>query len=388
MGEVVAGLDVVASGSGGSVGVGSGGSVVVGSGGGGGRVVFVFPGQGWHWVGVGAVLLGESGVFFESMVECGRALSGFVDWDLLEVVRGGGGGLWGRVDVVQPVCWAVMVSLARLWMSVGVVPDGVVGHSQGEVAAAVVAGVLSVVEGARVVAVRSRLIGEVLVGGGGMVSVGLGVGVVEERLVRWGGRLCVAAVNGPLLTVVSGDVGAVEGFVGECEREGVWVRRVAVDYASHSGLVEVLEERLVGLLGGLCPGRGWVPFYSSVVGGVVDGGVLDGGYWYRNLRERVLFSEVVEGLVGEGFSGFVECSGHPVLVGGVWDVVGGVEGLRPVVVGSLVRGDGGWGRFLRSVGEAFVGGVGVDWGVVFAGSGARRVDLPTYPFQRRHYWAP
>ncbi|WP_431914430.1 acyltransferase domain-containing protein, partial [Micromonospora carbonacea] len=170
--EVVAGLGAVASGAvtSGSVVVGSVASGVVA---GGGRVVFVFPGQGWQWVGMGAALLDESEVFAESMVECGRALSGFVDWDLLEVVRGGArDGSFARVDVVQPVSWAVMVSLARLWMSVGVMPDAVVGHSQGEVAAAVVAGVLSVADGARVVAVRSRVIGEVLAGGGAMVSVG------------------------------------------------------------------------------------------------------------------------------------------------------------------------------------------------------------------------
>ncbi|WUI10509.1 SDR family NAD(P)-dependent oxidoreductase [Micromonospora sp. NBC_00421] len=411
--EVVAGLDVVASGvavagvvsgisGAGSSGSVSGsvsglveGSVVVGSVGsgvavGGGRVVFVFPGQGWQWVGMGAVLLDESEVFAGSMVECGRALAGFVDWDLLEVVRGGaGGGLWGRVDVVQPVSWAVMVSLARLWVSVGVVPDAVVGHSQGEVAAAVVAGVLSVVDGARVVALRSRVIGGVLVGGGAMVSVALAVAAVEGRLVGWHGRLGVAAVNGPSLTVVSGDVEAAEGFIADCERDGVWVRRVAVDYASHSAHVEAVEGELSRLLDGLSPQQGSVPFYSSLVGGLVDGHALDGGYWYRNLRERVLFADAVGRLVADGFSGFVECSGHPVLAGGVLESAAVVDaGVRPVVVGSLRRDDGGWGRFLTSVGEAFVGGMDVDWGGVFAGTNARLVDLPTYPFQRRHYWAP
>ncbi|WP_442930842.1 SDR family NAD(P)-dependent oxidoreductase [Micromonospora sp. NBC_00421] len=398
VGEVVAGLDEVASGSvvAGSVVERPGsGSVVVGSVGsgvavGGGRVVFVFPGQGWQWVGMGAVLLDESEVFAGSMVECGRALAGFVDWDLLEVVRGGaGGGLWGRVDVVQPVSWAVMVSLARLWVSVGVVPDAVVGHSQGEVAAAVVAGVLSVVDGARVVALRSRVIGGVLVGGGAMVSVALAVAAVEGRLVGWHGRLGVAAVNGPSLTVVSGDVEAAEGFIADCERDGVWVRRVAVDYASHSAHVEAVEGELSRLLDGLSPQQGSVPFYSSLVGGLVDGHALDGGYWYRNLRERVLFADAVGRLVADGFSGFVECSGHPVLAGGVLESAAVVDaGVRPVVVGSLRRDDGGWGRFLTSVGEAFVGGMDVDWGGVFAGTNARLVDLPTYPFQRRHYWAP
>ncbi|ROO52181.1 tylactone synthase [Micromonospora sp. Llam0] len=378
------GLAAVASGD-----VGVGGVVFRGSGGlSGGGVVFVFPGQGAQWVGMGARLMDESPVFAESMVECAGVLSEFVDWDLLEVVRGGGVDLFGRVDVVQPVSWAVMVSLARLWRSVGVVPSAVVGHSQGEIAAAVVAGVLSLSDGARVVALRSRVIGRVLAGPGAMASVALPVAEVESRLVGFGGGLGVAAVNGPSGTVVSGDVGAVVDFVAWCEGEGVRARRIPVDYASHSVRVEVVEAELRGVLAGVVPRRAEVPFYSTVEAGVVDGAGLDGGYWYRNLRQRVLFGETVECLVGDGFTGFVECSAHPVLVSGVQEVVelvgGGVGG---VVVGSLRRDDGGLDRFLVSVAEAFVGGVDVDWGAVFVGVGGRVVDLPTYPFQRRHYWA-
>ncbi|RBM09909.1 acyltransferase domain-containing protein, partial [Streptomyces sp. PT12] len=145
------------------------------------------PGQGWQWVGMGRELAGEFSVFADSLAECGEALGPWVGWDLYEAL--GEGGLLGRVDVVQPVLWAVMVSLARLWESFGVRPSAVVGHSQGEIAAAVVAGVLSVGEGARVAAVRSRVIAEGLAGRGGMVSVGLPVGEVEEWLERVGGGL-------------------------------------------------------------------------------------------------------------------------------------------------------------------------------------------------------
>ncbi|WFE23122.1 SDR family NAD(P)-dependent oxidoreductase [Solwaraspora sp. WMMD937] len=378
------GLAAVASGDFGVGGVVSGGSGGLS----GGRVVFVFPGQGAQWVGMGARLMDESSVFAESMVECAGVLSEFVDWDLVEVVRGGGVDVFGRVDVVQPVSWAVMVSLARLWRSVGVVPSAVVGHSQGEIAAAVVAGVLSLSDGARVVAERSRVIGRVLAGPGAMASVALPVAEVESRLVGFGGGLGVAAVNGPSGTVVSGDVGAVVDFVAWCEGEGVRARRIPVDYASHSVRVEAVEAELLEVLAGVVPRRGEVPFYSTVEAGVVDGVGLDGGYWYRNLRQRVLFGETVGRLVGDGFSGFVECSAHPVLVPGVEETVGVVGGGGPVVVvGSLRRDDGGLDRFLVSVAEAFVGGVDVDWGAVFAGVGGRVVDLPTYPFQRRHYWA-
>ncbi|WP_333909894.1 acyltransferase domain-containing protein, partial [Streptomyces sp. ACA25] len=365
--------------------------VVVGSGGvgSGGRRVFVFPGQGAQWVGMGARLLEESGVFAEWMGRCEEALSGFVDWSLLDVVRGSG--LLERVDVVQPVAWAVMVSLAEVWRSVGVVPDAVVGHSQGEIAAAVVAGVLSLEDGARVVALRSQVIGRELAGGGGMASVALPVEEVERRLVSWGGRVGVAAVNGPVSTVVSGDAGVVDELVGVWGAEGVRVRRVPVDYASHSVQVEGVRGELLDVLAGVRPGVGVVPFYSAVEGGVVEGGCLDAGYWFRNLRERVCFREVVECLLADGFTGFVESSAHPVLVPGIQETAEAFQSESGesgelgsvVVVGSLRRDDGGLDRFLRSAAEAFVEGVDVDWAAVFGGSGARVVDLPTYPFQHQ-----
>ncbi|MEH0474847.1 SDR family NAD(P)-dependent oxidoreductase [Streptomyces sp. B21-097] len=343
-------------------------------------VVFVFPGQGAQWVGMALGLLSESVVFAEWMGRCGEALEPFVGWSLVDVL--GDEEALGRVDVVQPVLWAVMVSLAGLWRSVGVEPVAVVGHSQGEIAAACVVGGLSLVDGARVVAGRSGVIASSLAGGGGMLSVGLPVGVVEGRL---GGGLSVAAVNGPSSVVVAGGVEALGVLEGELRGEGVRVRRVAVDYASHSVEVEGVEGELAGVLAGVSGVSSGVPFYSTVTGGVVDTGLLDGGYWFRNLRERVRFEEVTRVLLGEGRRVFVEMSPHPVL-GFVVEESMGAVGVDGVVVGSLRRGEGGLERFLRSVGEVYAGGVDVDWSAAFDARGARRTPLPTYPFQHQRYW--
>ncbi|MEU7436144.1 beta-ketoacyl synthase N-terminal-like domain-containing protein, partial [Streptomyces sioyaensis] len=277
---------------------------------------------------------------------------------------------------------------AGVWRSLGVEPDAVVGHSQGEVAAAYVAGALSLEDAVRVVVLRSRLL-RVLSGRGGMVSVSLPVGEVEELLAGVGGGLSVAALNGPSLTVVSGDVAGLERLLGVCEGRGVQARRIEVDYASHHAHVEVLEEELGGVLSGVCGVEGGVGFWSTVRGGLVSGGVLGGGYWFENVRRPVLFAPVVGELVGAGFTRFVEVSPHPVLVGGVREVLEerGVEGC---VVGSLRRGEGGWGRLVAGVGEFFVAGGGVDWGVL-TGSGSGSgvgVALPTYAFQRERYWMP
>ncbi|SDS63240.1 Acyl transferase domain-containing protein [Streptomyces sp. TLI_053] len=345
-----------------------------------GRSVLVFPGQGSQWVGMAAELLAESGVFAERMAECGRALAPYVDWSLVEAL--GSERLLARVDVVQPVLWAVMVSLAEVWRSFGVVPDAVVGHSQGEIAAAVVAGGLGLEDGARVVALRSRAI-KVLAGRGGMASLPLPVAAVRGRLSAWAGRLSVAAVNGPSSTVVSGDADAVTALVEELVGEGVRARVIEVDYASHSSHVEEIREELLSDLDGITPVSGAVPFFSTVTGGWLDTKSLDAEYWYRNLRETVEFGQATAALLGEGFRFFVESSPHAVLSVAVGESVE-AAGVDAAVLGTLRRGEGGREQVLRAVGRAWECGLGVDLSGAFPG--ARRVDLPTYSFQRTRYW--
>ncbi|MFD8116345.1 type I polyketide synthase [Streptomyces microflavus] len=345
-----------------------------------GRSVLVFPGQGSQWVGMAAELLGESEVFAGRMGECERALGPYVDWSLVEAL--GSERLLARVDVVQPVLWAVMVSLAEVWRSFGVAVDGVVGHSQGEVAAACVAGGLSLDDGARVVALRSRAVG-VLAGRGGMASVPLPVDVVRERIAAWAGRLSVAAVNGPSSTVVSGDADAIAGLLEELVGEGVRARRVEVDYASHSSHVEEIREQLLAGLKDISPRSGAVPFFSTVTGGWLDTKGLDAEYWYRNLRETVEFEQATEVLLADGFRFFVEAGPHPVLGVAVGESLESA-GVEAVVLGTLRRGEGGQEQVLRAVGRAWECGLDVDWSGVFPG--ARRVELPTYAFQRSRYW--
>ncbi|WP_432015778.1 acyltransferase domain-containing protein, partial [Streptomyces cucumeris] len=238
LGDLAGGLEALAEGR-------ETADVVRGSAGGSdGRAVFVFPGQGSQWVGMAAELLSSSPVFAGRIGECAAALAPFVDWSLTDVLRDGESEGWlEEVDVVQPVLWAVMVSLAEVWRSYGVEPAAVIGHSQGEIAAAAVAGALSLQDAAKVVALRSKAI-RALSGRGGMVSVSLDVEAVEERLAAWEGRLAVAAVNGPAMVVVSGDADALDELLTRCEADGVRARRIAVDYASHCAHVEEIEDVL------------------------------------------------------------------------------------------------------------------------------------------------
>ncbi len=352
----------------------------------GGKAVFVFPGQGAQWAGMAVGLLESSPVFAGELAACDEALAAFVDWRVEDVLRlAPGAPSLERVDVVQPVLFAVMVSLAALWRSYGVEPAAVVGHSQGEIAAAYVAGGLSLEDAARVVALRSRVVRERLAGRGGMMSISQPVSAVEERIAAYEGRVSVAAVNSPGSVVVAGEVEVLDELLAGYDRDGVWARRVPVDYASHSAYVEAIEAELAEALGPIAPKSGQIPFYSTVDGGFLDTAALDAGYWYRNLRGRVGFQPAVDALVEDGATCFVEASPHPVLTIAVQETVE-ATGAEVAVVGSLRRDEGGPERFAAALAEAHVAGLAVEWPAFYAGTGARSVPLPTYAFQRERYW--
>ncbi|MGW5354304.1 SDR family NAD(P)-dependent oxidoreductase [Streptomyces sp. NPDC004031] len=349
------------------------------------RVVFVFPGQGSQWAGMAAELLDTSPEFAASVAECEQALAPYTDWSLTGVLRQAEGapGL-ERVDVVQPALFAVMVSLARLWQHYGVSPAAVVGHSQGEIAAAHVAGALSLEDAARIVALRSLAITR-LTGSSGMASLQTDERQAAALLAPAEGRLTIATVNSPSQVVVAGETGDLDELTEECKRRGIRIRRIEVTYASHSPQVEPMREDLLAQLGGITPQRARIPFYSAVTGEPLDTTQLDAGYWFRNLREPVLFARATRALLDNGFSMFVEVTPHPVLTAAVMDTaVSADDAAEPVTVGSLRRDEGGLARFTASLAEAWVNGAELDWGRLLPGG--RSVPLPTYAFDRQRFW--
>ncbi|MEU8385289.1 SDR family NAD(P)-dependent oxidoreductase, partial [Streptosporangium sp. NPDC048865] len=232
-------------------------------------------------------------------------------------------------------------------------------------------------------ALRSRLIGERLAGSGAMASVALPVERVDEYVQGWGGRVSVAAVNGPTSVVVSGEVQAVEELVERLNGEGVRVRRIAVDYASHSAQVDLIGEELREVLAQVAPGPVRVAMISTVDGRWVEGPELGAGYWCENLRRTVGFASAIEVLLEQRHRVFVEVSPHPVLTVGIGECVDRSDATT-VIAGTLRREEGGLDRVLLSAAELFVRGVAVDWRQVLPGG--RRVDLPTYAFQHQRYW--
>ncbi|MGW2421026.1 type I polyketide synthase [Streptomyces sp. NPDC001709] len=378
--EALAGLDLVAAG-------GAAARAVRGvAAGPAGPVVFVFPGQGSQWLGMGKQLYAESEVFARAIDECARALDPWLDWSLLDLVTGAESApsLERGDAVVQPALFAMMVSLARLWRSLGVVPDAVVGHSQGEIAAACAAGALSLEDAARVVALRSRAL-TALAGLGGLNAVAAPLTWVEDRLGRWSGRLSVAAVNGPASVVIAGDLEALDEFAALAAGDGVRVRRVRIEYASHSHQVERIRDQVLAAAAGVTPRETAVEFHSTVTAGPLDTRALDASYWYDNLRSTVRFGAVVEKLMHDRGGVFVEVSPHPVLQVAMEEAADALAS-PPQVVSTLSKHDGSLGKVLASLAELHVRGVPVNWRAVFAAGRPRRTGLPTYPFQRQRYW--
>jgi acyl transferase domain-containing protein/acyl carrier protein len=353
------------------------------------RPALLFPGYGSQWPGMTVDLLDSSPFFAARMDECERALAPHLDWSVDAVLRGSEGAPpLSRPDVGALVLFATSVALAKLWRACGVEPSILVGHSQGEVAAAHVAGGLSLEDAALIAALRTRALRR-LIGSGAMASVALSADEVEARLERHGDGLEIAAINGPAATVVSGAVEPLEEMIGECVAAGIRAKRIpGAEAASHSTQVESLREELLEAFAPIEPRSGELPFHSTVSGEPIDTALLDAEYWYRNVRQTVLLEPVVRRLVEQGCRAMIEVSPHPVLGLGLRATA---EAASPdpgavAVLETLRRDQGGVERFAEALAAAHAAGVEVDWEAYFHGAGARRVKLPTYPFQRRRLW--
>ncbi len=350
--------------------------------------VFVFPGYGSQWLGMGRELIETSPVFARRMRECTEALEPHLKWPLEDILRGAEG--VPSIDwpfVGTQALFAVTVSLVELWRACGVEPAAVVGHSQGELIAAHVAGGLNLDDAARAVVARIESM-HPLDGNGGMASIALPGGEIEPRLERWGGRVSIAALNGPSSTVVSGDTEPLEELIAECVAAGVKAKKIqGASGASHSAQVEALHDGMIEALAPIAPRSGEVPFHSTVTGEVLDMAELTPEYWYRNLRQTVRLAPVIADLIEQGRRAFIEVSPHPVLGLSLGEIAAAAEGPDSVaVLGTLRRDDGGPERFATSLAEAHAAGARVEWSRFFAGTGARSVALPTYPFQRKRFW--
>ncbi|MCB1032911.1 MAG: acyltransferase domain-containing protein, partial [Acidobacteria bacterium] len=352
--------------------------------GGPGPLAFVFPGQGGQWPAMGWQLQATEPLFRRALEAAVDAIRPHVDWDPMAELRAPAEcSRLREIDVVQPLLFSLQVALAALWRSWGVEPDAVIGHSLGEVAAATVAGALTLEDGARIICHRSQLL-RMISGGGAMVAVDLDREVLEGLLEPFAGRVEIAVVDGPSSVVLSGEVSAVEELKALLERQDITVRPLDLDVAAHGPQIDALLRPLGQLLGGLEPRPPEIPLFSTVTGEAVEGADLDGSYWQRNLRRPVLWASAVENALEAGVSTFVEISPHPLLLESLRNL--GRRTGRPLqVVSSLRRQEGERRQLLRSLGTLFCQGRELRWQSVAPASG-RLLSLPSYPWQRRRYW--
>ncbi len=350
------------------------------------KVVFVCPGQGSQWLGMGRQLLREEAVFSEWIQRCEHALQPYVDWSLQEQLHlnpGAHGYRLNEIDVIQPVLFSIQVALAALWRSWGVEPDAVVGHSMGETAAAFIAQSLSLEDAARVICTRAMLLRRIS-GKGAMAMVALTVDQASECLAGFEDRVSVAVSNSPRSTVLSGDPSAVQQIIEKLQARDVFCRSVKVDVASHSPQVDVLTDDLLRELGTIQPRETNVPMYSTVAAERIDGHLLDARYWVRNLRCPVLFSRTVQKLGDDGHTVFIELSPHPVLTAAIEET--GIGANRKVsAIPSMEREKDEQLTLRNSVGRLYTIGCPVDWARLFPFPG-RVVPLPLYPWQRQRFW--
>ena len=349
------------------------------------KVVFCFPGQGSQWLGMASELLEQSPLFAEQIARCEVALSPHMETPLTGLLRSEDEQWLSKVELVQPALFAVMVALAELWRSYGVEPSAVIGHSQGEIAAAVIAGALTLEDGAKLAALRAKsLMG--LMGKGEMASVQASAEHVEPHLTPYSDRVAIAAHNGPRATVLSGEPEAIGELIEHFEAAGTRARLIPVGYASHCAQIEAIEAELKTAIAEITAVDSAIPFYSTLSGEPLETSKLDAEYWYRNLREPVRFRQATERLLGDGHSAFVEISAHPVLALALSETAEAQGKDQAAILHTLRREQGGLQRLLSSLAHAHAHGVVVDFGPLFAGTGATLAELPTYAFQRQRYW--
>jgi myxalamid-type polyketide synthase MxaE and MxaD len=346
------------------------------------RIVFVCAGQGGQWAGMLAALRPDP-VAAAKLEQVAQAAPPDLGWSLAELLADPAAPWLERIDQLQPVLFAVQLALAARLRAWGVEPAAVVGHSFGEVAAAHLAGALSLADALRVICARSRALAQRR-GQGTMALVELPVAEAEAALAGQNGAVSIAGVNGPRSVVLSGDQAALAALVTSLSAQGVFARRLAVDVAAHSPQLDELLPMLTSELAGIEPQTGELPFYSTVTGRLADGAALDGAYWAQNLRAPVRFWEAVQALAADGHTLFVELGPHPTLVAALADGLRAL-GLIGQATASLRRDRPAQETLLAAVGALYCAGAPITWP---AEPAQRRAvaALPTYPFQNERYW--
>jgi acyl transferase domain-containing protein/thioesterase domain-containing protein/acyl carrier protein len=349
--------------------------------------VFVFSGQGSQWWAMGRELMAQSQPFRIKIEECDALFREFGKWSLVkELLRDQASSKMEQTEIAQPAIFALQVALAALWESYGVKPSAVVGHSVGEIAAAHVAGVLTLREAARVVFHRGRSMASAP-DTGRMLAASLNAEQAQQIAAKYRGQVVIAAYNSPNSVTFSGEPAPLEKIAELLDEQGVFNRFLLVNYAFHSSQMDPAKAGLLSALGQVETSRAQIPIWSTVTGKITNGLNMTARYWWRNVREPVRFSVAIAGLAGlaaEGHCCFLELNAHPALAPVISETLAQAA-VRGTVLFSLRRNQHDMTTVFESLAALHLAGSNISWKSIFPATG-KDIALPLFPWQRDHHW--
>lgn len=347
------------------------------------KIIFIFPGQGAQWIGMALQLLKQEPIFKKTLEAFNDVLKKYADWDLFEILNANDESKLNELDIVQPTLVAIGIALSKLWQSKGIMPDAVIGHSLGEVAAACVAGIISLDEAVKIICNRSKLMKQVS-GKGLMLATDLSYDEALERTESYKEQISIAVVNSNNSLVLSGDADAIQTIANHLENENRFQRLIKVDVASHSVHMQGIDEQLKNSLSDLMPQNTAIDFYSSVHKCKINGNILNAEYWKQNLRQTVHFKETILPLLQNYQCVCIEMSPHPVLQNSILQNIEDANS-KSVFIPSFFKDKDDFVAFYSNIAKIYEHNIQFNWKSIYENIN-NFIPLPNYAWQKERYW--
>ncbi|MGF1539547.1 MAG: SDR family NAD(P)-dependent oxidoreductase [Pleurocapsa sp.] len=344
------------------------------------KVAFLFTGQGSQYKGMGDRLYQTQPIFRETIDRCAAIVAPYLDKSLLELLYGSSTNLLDETIYTQPALFALEYSLAQLWLSWGIIPDVVMGHSVGEYVAACLAGVFSLEDGLKLICQRAKLM-QSLPHNGMMVAIFASVDFISKAIAPYRQSVSIAAVNGSHHTVISGLTESVESILQQLESQNVDFRRLNVSHAFHSPLVTSILDSFRATASQIEYHLPQIPIISNLNGKFVEEEITSIDYWCRHIVEPVQFARGIATLEDKQTDIFLEIGANPILIN-----LGRRCCDRGLWLSSLKQTTEDWSVLLTSLSELYLQGVEINWQEFDRNYQRTKIELPTYPFQRKRYW--